>query len=124
MASEAAAVLGHGDPPPMPWATVDFLDIECANVLASSARRGTIGTSYAEASLRIVAALPLVRWPSAAVLQAALRLSCEHGVSVHDACYVALADALGIPVITADDRLVRRLAGTRHAIVHLNEIHA
>ena len=108
----------------MPWATVDFLDIECANVLASTTRHGTIDLPYAEASLGIVAALPLARWPSAAVLQSALRLSCEHDVSVYDACYVALADALGIPVITADDRLVRRLEGTRHAVVHLRDVGA
>lgn len=103
------------------WMTVDFLDVECANALASVARRGTIDPSYARQSLEVVAALPLVRWQTTPLLGEALEISCTHGASVYDACYVALADALGVPLVTADDKLVRRLGGTRHAVVHLAE---
>ncbi len=101
--------------------TVDFLDVECANVLATVVRRGTADASYAQQSLEVIAALPLVRWRTTALLREALEIACAHGISVYDACYVALADALGVPLLTADQKLVRKLRVTRHAVVHLGE---
>lgn len=115
-------MLGEGDSLATRWATVDFLDVECANVLATTTRGGAIESSYAERSLGIIAALPLARWPAAGILESALLLSCAHGISVYDACYVALADALGVALLTADRKLVRKLEDTGHAVVHLGDI--
>ena len=51
--------------------------------------------------------------------RAAWQLSFELTVSVYDACYVALADLLELPLVTADEKLVRSLEGTRHSAVFL-----
>jgi predicted nucleic acid-binding protein len=40
-------------------------------------------------------------------------------VTAYDACYVALAARLGVPLVTADQKLVQRLAGTALAPVWL-----
>lgn len=122
LATQAAAAMGDCDPMLAPWTTVDFLDIECANVLANTAGAGVIDRAYAIQSLGVVADLPMTRWPAARVLASALELSCAHGISAYDACYVALADALGVALLTADHKLARKLGGTRHAIVQLGEI--
>jgi predicted nucleic acid-binding protein len=53
-----------------------------------------------------LAALSLESIPMEALSAAALEIAVAHGASAYDACYVALAQQLGIPLITAGD--VRR----------------
>jgi predicted nucleic acid-binding protein len=36
--------------------------------------------------------------------------------------YVALADELDLPLLTADARLARALAGSRHSIVYVGDV--
>jgi predicted nucleic acid-binding protein len=120
-AGEAAAALGGDDPLGAFWATVDFLEVECANVLASVTRSGTIDNAYAVQSLGVITDLTLLRWPATSVLESALELSCAHSISVYDACYVALAETLGVALLTADKKLVRALKGTRHAAISLGD---
>jgi predicted nucleic acid-binding protein len=42
---------------------------------------------------------------------AAIRLAEEYRCNFYDACYMALADLLGLPFVFADDKLERQLAG-------------
>ena len=46
----------------------------------------------------------------------ALQLAVAHGMTAYDACYVALAQRNGIPLVTADEKLVRLLAGTPYLV--------
>ena len=46
-------------------------------------------------------------------MRTALTLALEHGATAHDTPYVALAQKLALPLVTADEAQVRRLAGTR-----------
>lgn len=48
-------------------------------------------------------------------------LARQHGLTVYDASYVALAHALRCPLITADERLLARLKGVPR-IFHLREL--
>jgi predicted nucleic acid-binding protein len=47
---------------------------------------------------------------SRTLLPAAFRLTRQHGIALYDALYVALAQQLGVPLITADGRLHARLS--------------
>jgi len=42
---------------------------------------------------------------------AAIRLAETYGCNFYDACYLALAELLGLPFLFADDKLERQLAG-------------
>ena len=112
LSSDAAGVDGI-------WVTPDLFDIECASAVASAVRRGRVEGGAGARALAFLLALPIVRRRTSTLVPAAMGLSLDLAVSVYDACYVALADALGVPLVTADEKLVRRLGGTRHAVLHL-----
>ncbi len=60
-----------------------------------------------------VLALPFRRVAVGAIVGDALQLAVRLGLSVYDACYVALALACHLPLVTADRRLAQaaRTAG-------------
>ena len=101
------------------WATPGLFDIECASAIASAVRRGRVGRDAAADGLDHLLALPIARFPMSALARVAWQLSLDLTVSVYDACYVALADVLELPLVTADEKLIRRLEGTRHSAVFL-----
>jgi len=47
---------------------------------------------------------------SAGLLPAAFELAHQHGCAIYDAIYVALAQQLGLPFLTADGKLYARIA--------------
>lgn len=49
-------------------------------------------------------ALPVQRMPLRVLTTAALAVAVERGLSVYDACYVVVAEALEAPLLTADRR--------------------
>jgi predicted nucleic acid-binding protein len=60
--------------------------------------------------------------PSRPLLSHAARFAVESGISAYDAVYVVLAVALGTPLVTADERLVRALDGAPVEMVRLADI--
>src|SRR5581483_3182765 len=119
---EARALLaGLDDSPPLRVAAPDLLYAECANVLWKYAR---IGYPVAEAAAHLedLRALPIAITPTYDLAPEALRIAAALDVSVYDACYLALASILGWGLVTADERLVRRVAGTRSAATWLGAL--
>jgi len=49
----------------------------------------------------------------------ALAIAAAHNITAYDACYVATAQQAGVPLVTADSKLVARLAGTPYTILDL-----
>lgn len=81
---------------------------EVANILLFGRSKPPI--DEAAAALRDLYSIPLaVAVPAPDIADAALRLASDHGLSYYDASYVALAETLDCPLITADQRLARRL---------------
>ena len=54
--------------------------------------------------------------PDTALLRRSVEIAYENGVTVYDSCFLALAERLDSPFITADYRFMTRLKDTRRVI--------
>ena len=83
----------------------DLADVETAAVLRKRWIAKTITADHFAAAIDDLAALPLRRYPAAALLRRAFELRAT--VTVYDAVYVALAEALDCDLLTGDARLAQ-----------------
>lgn len=91
-----------------PAVAPELLSYEVANVLARGAR---LGPEAARAGHERFLALEIETYSlSERDYAAALELALAHRITVYDASYVALAQALGLRFVTADRRLAERVA--------------
>ncbi len=80
-----------------------LVDLEVASALRRLAGRGTLTDRRASAALRDLSDLPLQRAPHTPLLPRVWAL--RRNLTPYDAAYVALAEALEAPLLTADRRL-------------------
>src|SRR2546427_567108 len=74
-----------------------LLDAEVGQALRRYTLNGDLNPARADQALVDLAALPLVRYPHTALLRRAFDL--RDNVSVYDALYVALAEAMQVPLL-------------------------
>ena len=91
-----------------------LLDVEVASGLRALVSRSTISPAEGRRALDDFAELPVARHGHTYLLSRVWQLRTR--VSAYDATYIALAEALGIPLITTDLRLAR-IHGHRARIV-------
>jgi predicted nucleic acid-binding protein len=84
-------------------ATPAHLRVEVASALRSHERGGLLSSAAADVAVDHLGRLPLWEVPVHGLLPRAWEL--RHNVTPYDACYVALAEALRCPLLTADRRL-------------------
>jgi predicted nucleic acid-binding protein len=84
-----------------------LIDLEVAQVLRRYEASGVVSRTRAEGALSDFADLEITRYPHDVLLPRiwALRKS----VTAYDAAYIALAEALGVPLLTGDAKLARSL---------------
>jgi predicted nucleic acid-binding protein len=92
-----------------------LLDIEVAHAIRRYAISGQIDGERGRAALEILADLPLNRYPHRLLLPRIWDL--RNNLTTYDAAYVALAEALEVPLITRDQRLAG--AAGHHARIEL-----
>jgi predicted nucleic acid-binding protein len=112
---------GLSQEPPARLYVPDLFYIECANILWKYVRRFDHPADKARDDLGDLLQLNLRAVPTGSLLTAAFDLALEHGLTAYDACYVALADVLDLPLITADERLVNNMKGKTHDIHFLGD---
>ena len=93
--------------------TPHLLDLEVASVLRRYAANGDIDGKRGSAALADLAVFPLHRYPHDVLLPRVWEL--RSNLTAYDAVYVALAEALGAPLVTRDRRLANA-AGHRATI--------
>lgn len=88
----------------------DLLWVEVAQVAWKLARRGVLVADEAERIVHDMQSFPVEPFEAGTLLPDAIRLALEHGRTVYDCLYLALAIALDSVVVTADERFVNALA--------------
>ena len=82
-----------------------LIDLEVISMIRRWVAQGILGLSQADQAILDLAGLPIERYPHGALLPRVWEL--RHNLTPYDASYVALAEALGAVLVTADGRLAR-----------------
>ena len=107
--------------PPAQFYVPDLFFVECANIVWKYVRRFGYPSRNASQDVHDLQRLQLRSVSTAELVVDAFAIALEHGLSAYDASYVALAQRLQSPLITADERLARALQGTQHDVRWLGE---
>ncbi len=100
----------------------DLLIAECANILWKCVHRLRLDAEEANQHTGALAALEVRSWPTRDLATSALALALEFEISAYDACYVALAKSLNCPLVTADERLVRKVSAGQVEVLWLGDV--
>ncbi len=82
-----------------------LIDCEVANALRSLVAIGEMTAGFAEAALVTDVRFEITRYPHVGLLSRAWEL--RENLTMYDAVYVALAEALDVPLVTSDARMAR-----------------
>jgi predicted nucleic acid-binding protein len=80
-----------------------LLDVEVAQVLRRYTLAGKFGSERGGEALEDLADFPIARYPHQPFLFRIWEL--RHNVTAYDAAYLALAEALGAPLVTRDAKM-------------------
>jgi len=95
----------------------EVIDVEVMSTLRRAARAKQLDRRRSAQALADLAALPMQRVPHLPLLGRVWEL--RDNLSAYDACYVALAEALGAVLLTADGR-IKRATGVRCEVALLS----
>jgi predicted nucleic acid-binding protein len=107
--TEAAGLLRH------PLSAPDLLAPECANILWKKVAREELTLDEAEVIALALQGAAIALHPTRGLVAMAMKLACELGYAAYDCFYLALAQELQRPLVTADLRLVSRARADRAA---------
>ncbi|MBI4935831.1 MAG: type II toxin-antitoxin system VapC family toxin [Actinobacteria bacterium] len=85
------------------WSAPDLVDVETVSVLRRRWRAGDLTARRFRSAVDDLLALPIMRVPTGPLMPRAYEL--RSNVTPYDAAYIALAEALGCPLVSADARL-------------------
>ena len=83
----------------------DLIRVECLSAIRRQLRLGELSAERAERAIGNLFEMPIIIYPTAPLLPRAWELRAN--VTPYDACYIALAELLGCPLLTGDTRLAR-----------------
>jgi predicted nucleic acid-binding protein len=89
----------------------DFFYAECVSAFANYVRLAKYPATSAQQDMTELRDLALHVTPTTNLATEAMELAIAHRISGYDAFYVALAIHAEVPLITADEKLVRAMAG-------------
>ena len=100
----------------------DFFFVECANVFWKWVQRSAYPEKDVQAHLRDLTGLSLTVIPAQAIAEETLEIALRYRITAYDACYVAASKQTRFPLITADEKLVMKLAKGSYDVQWLGDI--
>lgn len=82
-----------------------LIDVEALHALRRLVRRGDLSLERALAARQDLRDLTIIRYPHVALVDRMWEL--RENLTAYDAAFVALSEALGVPLVTADARVAR-----------------
>jgi predicted nucleic acid-binding protein len=118
---EADALAGRAD-----LVAPDLIFSEVGNALWARATRGLLPRADAERSLEAFEAVALTILDSPPFARRALAIALDLGHPIYDCIYLACAERLDALLVTADNRLFRKVTGSSFAplVRHLRDFRA
>jgi len=87
------------------WSAPDLVDVETVSVLRKRWRAGDLTARRFRSAVDDLISLPIVRFPTGPLMVRAYEL--RSNLTPYDATYIALAEGLSCPLLSADARLAR-----------------
>lgn len=84
-------------------AAPELIDLETSNVLQRLLRRGRVHQEQADRAMSWLETVPVARSSHRMLIRRVWEL--RHSITAYDAAYVALAEELGVPLVTCDAKL-------------------
>ncbi len=100
----------------------DLFFVECANVFWKWSQRSAYPVTDARAHLRDLTGLGLTVIPAEILADDALEIALRYKITAYDACYIAAAVQLKLPLITADEKLATKVAKGSCDVQWLGEV--
>ena len=119
--SRAEALFSILEASPAALYVPDLFLIECTNILWKHIKRFGYPEDKAHGDLAALKDLELHRFATTDLMEDALGIAATHDITAYDGCYVALGRQLKIPVVSADEKLVRKMADTLHVVEWLGD---
>ena len=110
------------DDPPASFYVPDLFYAECANTLWKYVRNYGYPAESARQDLKDLLALTLQSVSTSDLIVPALELALAYDLAVYDAYYPALAQAAGLPLVTADTAMAEKLLDSPLEVRILSEI--
>ena len=107
--------------PPTRFYVPDLFFVECTNILWKYTRRYNYPVQNAQQDVVTLRALDFRVISTTDLIVPALSLALKFDITAYDAVYVALAQKLNIPLVTADERLGRKLETADVKILGVSE---
>ncbi|MEI7832784.1 MAG: type II toxin-antitoxin system VapC family toxin [bacterium] len=112
------------DIPPVQVYVPDLFFTECSNILWKCVNRGLLPREDADNNCQILLELSLPTTTGIELMPRALSLACEYSISAYDATYLALAEKLKIPLLTADNRFAAAMVNSPYQVIALDNFYA
>ena len=100
----------------------DLLQTECTNILWRQVSMKGYDLIQAQRDLADILSLAVKWTPTPELLPRAFEIATTYNSTAYDACYVALAERLNVPLLTHDNRLAKQLVGSTHVILTLDTL--
>jgi predicted nucleic acid-binding protein len=109
-AEQAFALLNKYEKDEIHFVVPDLFYVEIASAIWKAVRVGRVSRAFADRALVLLTQRKFTTIPSLKLLAQAFEIATDHGRTVYDSLYVALAVQTNSHLITADERLANSLA--------------